>query len=323
MTFGEYLEAGGIGARGRRWRERLAGRYEAWLRERGVRADEAGYAEVMAYVGYAAEVEGRCRDDVRRVLPTLRHYFGWRGLPDATLGERLRGRQRAAAPVLLTAEELDAVWEAYRAAEASDAGRMPFYGESGGLVVGLAAYQGLGRVEVEQLRPDAVDLEGGVVRAPGTRHRLAREVALEGHQVLSWQAYLSEGGGRERAVAGARAYEAGEAEARESWLIPSADRTGEVAGRLSNQFAWLGRRVREAAGSVGLATAGLQHLRQSRIGVWVERYGLRRAQHLSGLASVSSVERYRRSDLDDLARELGEHHPLGEYRPPEEHDRLG
>ena len=290
----------------------------------------------MAYVGYVAEVERRCRGDVRRVLPCLRHYFRWRGLPDATLGERVRGRQVAPAPVLLTAEELDAVYEAFVAADerrvaargpldargapprGRASGRASFYGVTDALVVGLAAYQGLARGEVERLAVGDVDVAAGVVRAPGTRERLAREIPLAGHQVLTWQGYLAPGGGRERAMAGALAYRAesgraplageGEAESWSSWLIPSA---GSGAGRLQNQFTRLGGRVRAAGEACGVAARSLQHVRQSRIGVWVERVGLRRAQHLAGFRSVASAERYRRSDLDDVARELGEHHPLG------------
>ncbi|HMQ82171.1 MAG TPA: hypothetical protein PKA00_04655 [Saprospiraceae bacterium] len=54
----------------------------------------------------------------------------------------------------------------------------------------------------------------------------------------------------------------------------------------------------------------LNQLRQSRIAAWVEQYGLRKAQYLSGLRRIQSVERYRRAELEDLQRQVGRHHPL-------------
>jgi N-acetyl-anhydromuramyl-L-alanine amidase AmpD len=54
----------------------------------------------------------------------------------------------------------------------------------------------------------------------------------------------------------------------------------------------------------------LNQLRQSRIGIWVETYGLRKAQYLSGLRRLQSVERYQKQKLEDLQRQIGRHHPL-------------
>jgi hypothetical protein len=71
---------------------------------------------------------------------------------------------------------------------------------------------------------------------------------------------------------------------------------------LHHQLKRLSKRVKaQAKTGPGLEITKLNQLRQSRIAIWVASYGLRR---------LLSVERYQKRRLEDLQRQIGQHHPL-------------
>lgn len=53
-----------------------------------------------------------------------------------------------------------------------------------------------------------------------------------------------------------------------------------------------------------------QHLKQSRVAIWVKEHGLRDAQYLGGYKYVTSVQRYDFKSIDDLKTELEQLHPM-------------
>ena len=316
MTLVEYLSSCGIGPKGCRVRELAAGRWVAWLGARGLAAAEVGYADVMAYVG-ELRGSGRSRGHINRALGAIRYHSAWLGLPDASHGVRLRGVQHAADPQLLTGADLAAVYEAFvgRGGARRSGGGSGAYALTDELVVGLVVFQGLEQAELGRLEVRDVDVQRGRIEVPAGRVRLARRVGLEAHQVAAWARYL-EGGRAEvtRAIERRRGgpLDVGLADA----LLPTAG--GVRPGRLHGQLLGLSAAVRAAGAEVGEArgepvdppVTGLRQLRQSRIGVWIEREGLRRAQYLSGLRTVEQVERYRRSRFEDLREAVGVYHPL-------------
>jgi len=66
----------------------------------------------------------------------------------------------------------------------------------------------------------------------------------------------------------------------------------------------------EARTKLELQIQKLNHLRQSRIAIWIKQVGLRKAQYLSGFRTIMSVERYRNADMEDLKELVKLHHPF-------------
>mgnify|MGYP001048733674 CR=1 FL=1 len=54
----------------------------------------------------------------------------------------------------------------------------------------------------------------------------------------------------------------------------------------------------------------LTQLKESRIRVWVQKHGIRKAQYLSGVKYTSSMLRYKTSDIDKLQPKLMIVHPM-------------
>ena len=55
----------------------------------------------------------------------------------------------------------------------------------------------------------------------------------------------------------------------------------------------------------------LYQIRSSVITNWLNHYNLREVQYMAGHRYVSSTERYRTDNLEDLQKELEKYHPLG------------
>jgi len=54
----------------------------------------------------------------------------------------------------------------------------------------------------------------------------------------------------------------------------------------------------------------LHQIRASVIAGWLNHYNLRQVQYMAGHRYVSSTERYRSDNLEDLQKELEKYHPL-------------
>ena len=59
----------------------------------------------------------------------------------------------------------------------------------------------------------------------------------------------------------------------------------------------------------GKEVVKLSQLRQSRITLWIKKYGLRKAQYLAGFRRVLSIERYRDPNLENLKSMVKKYHP--------------
>ena len=294
MKFVEYLERAGLVRKNWRRMELLAERWLAWLKTRKLTPESAGYAELLDYIGHLQSLE-KSTYTINRALQTISHYYRYRELEDVAFGVRVRGATQGVVGKLFTAEELVQIYESYEQIKDSVS-----YYYTDKLVLGLIVFQGLELGELERLELRDIDLEKGTLQAPSMRFRQPRTLALDARQILSWQTYLQDVRPLLKSV-----YE--EEELSEKLLAPQAD----VRDRIHHQLKRLSERVKaQALEKLGLKIKKLGQLRQSRIAVWVDLHGLRKAQYLSGLRNVMSVERYQKSKLEDLQKAVGKHHPL-------------
>ncbi len=54
----------------------------------------------------------------------------------------------------------------------------------------------------------------------------------------------------------------------------------------------------------------LTQLKESRMSIWVQEHGIRKAQYLSGIKYASSMLRYKTSDIEKLKTKLAIVHPM-------------
>ena len=289
MSFREYLERAGLAKSNYRRMELLAEGWLAWLKRRNLSLETTTYADLLDYVGHLQK-QDKSRYVINRTLQTISHYYRFRELPDVAFNVRLRGVTQTVVGKLLTAEQLGKLYDNFEVAE--DKG---YYHHSDKLILGLMIFQGLEMGELERLELNDLDLEKGVVKVPAGRFRMPRTVPLEGRQILPWRRFVDDI--RPGLLT----------EPSDKLLAPQADKRQ----RLHHQLKRLSKRVKAQAKPIlDIELRKLNQLRQSRIAIWVASYGLRRAQYLSGLRQLLSVERYQKQQLEDLQKQIGEHHPL-------------
>jgi integrase len=58
-------------------------------------------------------------------------------------------------------------------------------------------------------------------------------------------------------------------------------------------------------------TIPFQQFRDSRISIWLKQYNLRQTQYYAGIKYLSSLERYRKNNVDSLMLKAQAFHPMG------------
>jgi integrase/recombinase XerD len=289
MNFSEYLERAGLARSNYRRMEILAEGWLAWLKRKQLPLETTTYTDLLDYVGHLQK-QDKSRYVINRTLQTISHYYRFQNLPDIAFGVRLRGVTQTAVGKLLTAEQLTDLYDGFEIKV--DKG---YYHHSDKLILGLMIFQGLEMGEIERLELTDLELERGMVKVPSGRFRMPRTVPLEGQQILPWRRFVDDV--RPGLIT----------EPSDKLLAPQADKRQ----RLHHQLKRLSKSAKAQSNTIlDLELTKLNQLRQSRIAIWVESYGLRKAQYLSGLRQLLSVERYQKQRLEDLQRQIGQHHPL-------------
>jgi integrase/recombinase XerD len=130
-------------------------------------------------------------------MGVVRHYYNFLKYTGQTCGEHgrrtiknnpaaglyIRGRQRTIPHDLLTADQLEEMYNGFK--------QRGIAGKRNKIMLGLLIYQGLNTNELEQLEPGHLKLKEGKTEVPGTRRSNRRILKLEAHQMLDLQEYVS------------------------------------------------------------------------------------------------------------------------------------
>ena len=148
------------------------------------------------------------------------------------------------------------------------------------VVLGLIVFQALRSKEIHQLKVESINLESGQVHIEGSRKANGRILSLEAAQLLPLRSYL-------------QSYETKE-------LFPLA--------HIHYAQYYLIKQLKRLYPQL----LNCRQLRASVISNWLRHHNLRQVQYMAGHRYVSSTERYERSHLEDLQRDLDEYHPNSE-----------
>lgn len=289
-----YLAGQGLAASTVRNYVRNAERFADWCKAEGIDVRAATYSDVVQYLG-ALRLAGRTKQlhlSAIRYLMAFERERGERTDNPADAVE-LRGLKRRLPHALLTEDQL---WRLYREAPAATVAE-----KRDREMLGLMALQGLQVGELKKLTVEALELERASVSVPSSRRSVPRKLKLEAEQIVPLVRYvesvrpeLVQAAGTETAADGSIS----------TMLFLSSKARGAKA--LQNVLMQLAYRLRDEYSFF----ERLEQLRASRVALWVEQHGLRKAQHLAGHRHVSSTERYQRATLEALKRSVEEHHPL-------------
>ena len=261
---------------------------KVWLEWLPKKVEESNYKDLMDYIGHLQE-QGKNPAQINRILQAISHYYECHELKNVAIGTRIKGVVQKAKVAVFTEKELDEMYEEF--IPKSDKG---YYHLSDKLVLGLMIYQGLEVGDFMRIETKDVDLEKGKIYIPSRGHRKSRSLDLQAHQILQLYHYLFVD--RPKYCN----------EASEKLLSPQGDDYNNFHWQYKKLSKEVKRQIKE---KLDKEVIKLSQFRQSRITIWIRKYGLRKAQYMAGFRRVLSIERYQDPNLENLKAQVKKYHP--------------
>ena len=260
----------------------------AWLEWLPKKAEESNYKDLMDYIGLLQE-QGKNPSQINRILQAISHYYECHEIKNVAIATRVKGMMQKAKLPVFTETQLDDIYEHFSPKHGKG-----YHHYSDKLVLGLMIYQALEIGDFLTLEIKDVDLEKGKIYIPARGHRKSRTLDLQAHQILQLYHYLY--------VDRPKYCQ----QASEKLLCPQ--------GNNYNDFHWqykkLSKQVKlQTKKKLDKEVIKLTQFRQSRITIWIRKYGLRKAQYMAGFRRVLSIERYRDPNLENLKAQVKKYHP--------------
>ena len=264
--------------------------YFPYFEKEVIAVEKVKYTDILAYVSDLQEKDFSI-SYINHILSAVRHYYNYLKViekvkrnPAAELF--IKGSVRRIPHDLFSTEKLEEIYTGFN--------QTGIAGKRNKILLGLIIYQGLNTTELNLLEPVHLRLREGKIDVPGTNQKNRRTLKLEAHQMIDLQEYVST----------TRNLILAFTEKETARLFTSMGSSYS----LSNTLYKITTMVRDQYPEF----KNLQQLRQSRIALWTRQYDIRQAQYLAGHKYVSSTERYEKTNLEDLQKELDKHHPLNE-----------
>ena len=154
------------------------------------------------------------------------------------------------------------------------------------LILVLRIYQGLQEQELAKLEINHLQLEKGKIYVPSTKRTNKRVLDLKPFQILPLYEYL---------------------------LTERKSLNEDIEGNYLFHKGRLNRAMPKIKITINRYEQKLKNMGQIRASVitnWLKHYNLREVLYMSGHKYVSSIERYRTDNLEELQKELEKYHPL-------------
>ena len=289
-----YLEEKGHCLKGRKLALTELHYLENWLVKNKLTINELTYENVLAYIDYLQQ-QGSKQSSIKVKLGKLSLYYQHKEWDNPFLSINIRGVKQEQA-FLLTEKELDHIYDNWK--DPSDIG---YFKYSHQLILGLFIYQGLVNLDIENLRLEDIDLKKGTIYIRPTNYRKrGRTLTLQVFQILAFHEYIESYRGIGYHL------QTGNKPNSEKLFSPNCDKrhrftaqTKEINKQLRNLY----------QKELGIKKAC--QLQQSRLAIWIQQHGIRKAQYLSGYRCIKTLERYKKENVQYLKGKVLKYHPLG------------
>lgn len=287
MSFKDHLRQQGLRPSTIASYERCLRPFMEWLD--GTGPAEIGYTDLLGYVRHCRD-KGYKRGRINKLMGVVRRYYAYlkrtgEASDDPAAGLFIRDRGERVPRDLMDEERLEALYRGFD--------RKGLAGERNKVILGLLIFQGLTTGELGMLEPGHLRLREGRMEVPGTGRSNGRTLKLEAPQMIGMQEYVTRTRERILELTGKRSDK----------LLVSTGGAHHLRGSLDKLI----RKLKEEHTDF----TGAKQLRQSRIAIWIKYHDIRRVQYMAGHRYVSSTEHYRSTAMEDLRKDLEQHHPSG------------
>jgi integrase/recombinase XerD len=254
-----------------------------WLHENELNIENLEHEHVMQYIRFRKS-QGVQAKTINLELKQISYYLEFKELPNVAEPIRLKGVGRRIPHDLFTEKQLDDIYQKFPGSRnnLTHENTLKTYH----LILGLKIYQGLQEQELAKLETGHLQLDKGKIYVPSTKRTNKRILDLKPFQILPLHEYL---------------------------LTERTSLTEEIEGNYLFHKKRLIRgmtRIKAMINRYEPKLTSLLQIRSSVITNWLKHYNLREVQYMAGHKYVSSTERYRTDNLEDLQKELEKYHPL-------------
>src|SRR5690554_394699 len=262
--------------------------YFPYFEKKDMALEKVNYTDLLGYINDLQEKDFSV-NYINHILSAVRHYYNFlKSTKQVTKNPAaelfIKGRVKRIPHDLFSTEKLEEIYTEFK--------QSGIVGKRNKIILGLIVYQGLSSGELGLLEGLHLRLREGKIDVPGTSRTNRRTLKLEAHQMIDLQEYQSE----------IRNLILGITQKETARLFTSMGSSYSLNNTLYKMTKSLKKKHPDLK--------NLKQLRQSRIAIWTKQHDIRQAQYLAGHKYVSSTERYQKTNLEDLQKELDKHHPL-------------
>ena len=255
-----------------------------WLEQNNLRAEKTTYNDILEFIDYCRE-NGKNNKLINRKLTAIRHYYGCLSqrkiIRNPAAGVYLKGTKQTVPQDLLSFEELEELHKQYRALDEKD--------KKNKALLGILIYQYPIAEELKNLQVSDVNLKNGQIYIPGTKKSNGRMLELKSFQIMELQEYINEV--RPKIISEPT-----------NQLFVSMTGNRNMKSILYHLFKILKKINPEIKNATQIRMSMLSHLQKT--------VHLRQLQYQAGHRCISSTERYKTTNTDELYKQLELFHPL-------------
>jgi len=258
-------------------------RFKLFLHELSLSIEIVEHETLMQYIRHR-KAEGVGAKTINLELKKISYYLDFKELSNVAEPIRVKGVQRRIPHDLFTEKQLNDIYNKFP--ESKNCWTHENTLKTYHLILGLRIYQGLQEQELAKLEVNHLQLDKGKIYVPSTKRTNKRTLDLKPFQILPLHEYL---------------------------LTERKSLQDEIEGNYLFHKKRLIRGMSRIKKMINRYEPRLNNMAQIRASVitnWLQHYNLREVQYMAGHRFVSSTERYRTDNLEDLQKELDKYHPL-------------
>jgi integrase/recombinase XerD len=300
--FKTYLQELGNDETTIRQKANYTGYFLNWLESERLQPEETRYNDLLNFIDYC-KLESNSKKHINSKLRSIRNYYEYLKKqnpkiinPAANL--YLKGTHKKTISGIIDFAALENLYQSFEPITNRN--------KRNKIILGLLIYQGVTTEELKQLEPGHLKLKEGKIYIPGNRRRNSRKLELKPFQILELHEYLTET--RPKILneiaepRPARKPDKINKTRIENQLFISINGSENIKNSLLHLFKAIQKTKPEIQNP--------KQIRASVITNWLKNYNLRQVQYFAGHKYVSSTERYKLNNLDNLQSKLEKFHPL-------------
>ena len=258
------------------------GKFNAWLIGKGINLKSINYQTILSFVSDERK-KGTSSANLRNQLQAIRIYLDYNrdiGTIESNpaVNIKLQDKGYKTLPLAIEEETLSVIYKTFTTQIPSNEQRKNQHGRDS-VALGLMIFQGLDSGDLERLTIKDINLTEGIIYIIASRKNASRSLKLESLQILSIHLYITTQSISDKLFTKSKVN----------------DMVSGIVDKLKKQYPVI---------------LNPRHIRSSVIQNWLKRYHIRKVQYMAGHRRVSSTERYRKEDLNDLANQISKYHPI-------------